>query len=78
MLCSVAVKCPSCQHDNVYTAAACAACGYAFQGPQTNYVALLASIDHSAHTIKTILQVWCVLAIFGVVILIAKSILSSL
>jgi hypothetical protein len=57
------MKCPACARiDNPYGAQACK-CGYAFEGPQTEPTAVLASIERSARTIKNILVWWFVITL---------------
>ena len=71
------MTCPACQTDiNDETAVACR-CGYAFQGPQTNWVAVLVSLDRSARTIKTILVTWCWIALAAAVLFVAVKLIQS-
>ncbi|MGA2115198.1 MAG: hypothetical protein ABSH56_10675 [Bryobacteraceae bacterium] len=72
------MTCPSCA-SNVekvggYTTVSCTACGYALEGPQTNYVAVLASLDRSVRTIKGIVVAWFWVGVVIFGLLIAKAI----
>lgn len=58
------MKCPACGAANVFNAERCK-CGYVFQGPQTESVACLASIERSVRTIKRLLIWWFVLTLIG-------------
>jgi hypothetical protein len=57
------MNCPACQYEHVKTNQVCKVCGYAFWGPQTNYVACLASIDRSLRSIKNIMMWWVKLSV---------------
>jgi len=67
VLCCSAMNCPSCNRVNLPAADKCD-CGYVLKGPQTDPLMHLGSIDRSLRTIKTILVLWLVLAMVGVVI----------
>jgi ribosomal protein L37AE/L43A len=60
------MTCPSCgRRDLNEFADKCDTCGYAFRGPQMDPLPVLASINRSLRTIKSILVWWLALSIIA-------------
>jgi uncharacterized membrane protein len=51
----------------------CKVCGYVFQGPQTDSVACLASIERSTRMIQNLLLAWFLVTLAGALLWLAAS-----
>jgi hypothetical protein len=71
------MKCPACTSANLSTTDRCEKCGYVFVGEQKDSIPVLASIDRSLKSIRTILAWWFVLTLTGAALWIVIGFLQS-
>jgi|HubBroStandDraft_1064217.scaffolds.fasta_scaffold79779_3 hypothetical protein len=64
------MRCPACQKDETLQTAdgLVCKCGYAFMGPQTNSLIVLAAIERALRSIKSILLFWVWLTVIVTVV----------